>query len=144
MTDFDKSMREGRGKPYADTLLSIAVERGLPARLLARIAYQESRFRDDIITGKTISEAGAVGMFQIIPKWHPDAKPLDWLDSAKYAANYLNALYKQFGDWGYAVAAYNWGQGNLKKYGISKAPKETRDYYTQILADVPNTGSVLA
>jgi len=34
------------------------------------------------------------------------------------------------------LAAYNWGQGNLSKHGLAKAPRETRDYYQSILADI--------
>lgn len=30
------------------------------------------------------------------------------------------------------LAAYNWGVGNLKKLGMEKAPKETRDYIQKI------------
>jgi soluble lytic murein transglycosylase-like protein len=111
---------------------------GLPKNLLARVAYQESRFRDDIISGRKKSGAGAVGLMQIVPKWHPDVDPLNPVESIYYAANYLRQMNRKFGSWKLALAAYNWGPGNVKKVGgdISKMPKETRDYVAQITGDV--------
>lgn len=113
---------------------------GLPPGLLGRVAYQESRFRPDIISGETQSGAGAQGLMQIVPKWHPDVDPLNPIDAINYSAKYLRKLYDQFGDWRYALAAYNWGPGNLKKYLNDPAniriPKETADYVSQIGADV--------
>lgn len=144
VSDFRDSITSGRGAPYAATLESIGQNAGLPPYLLARVAYQESRFRDDIISGKKVSPAGALGMFQIIPRYHPTAKPLDWQAAAVYAAGYLNSLYEKFGDWAMALAAYNWGPGNIQKKGMGSLPTETSNYYTQILADIPNTGSAYA
>ena len=113
---------------------------GLPAGLLGRVAYQESRFRQDIISGETQSSAGAVGLMQIVPKWHPDVDPKNPFESIDYSAKYLRKLYESFGDWRYALAAYNWGPGNLKKYLEDpvniRLPKETADYVAQIGADV--------
>jgi soluble lytic murein transglycosylase-like protein len=55
--------------------------------------------------------------------------PHDFTQSAKGAAKYLSRLLKQYGgDARKASAAYNWGPGNVAKYGLGKAPKETRDY----------------
>jgi hypothetical protein len=42
------------------------------------------------------------------------------------------------------LAAYNWGQGNLNKYGLGAAPQETRDYITRVKASMAsraNSGS---
>lgn len=111
----------------------------IPRDLLARVAYQESRFRDDIISGATTSDAGAVGIMQIVPRWHPDVNPRDPYASIHYAGKFLSSLYKQFGSWKLALAAYNWGPGNVAKYlnQPGKWPQETLDYVTQISRDVP-------
>lgn len=106
---------------------------GLPSGLLDKIANTESAYRADVVSGKTVSSKGAVGLMQIVPSAHPGAKPLDPIAAINYAANYLRQLYAQFGDWTKAVAAYNWGPGNLSKYGLSKAPAETRNYVKKIL-----------
>jgi soluble lytic murein transglycosylase-like protein len=111
----------------------------IPRDLLARVAYQESRFRDDIISGRTVSSAGAVGIMQIVPRWHPEIDPKDPYASIHYAGKYLAGLRKQFGSWKLALAAYNWGPGNLAKYLNAPGtwPQETLDYVSQILKDVP-------
>lgn len=122
--------------PYMDTIYSAEDTNDLPRGLVARVAWQESRFRDDIITGKTVSPAGAIGLMQIVPKHHPGVNPYDPIASIKYAAKFLADLYDQFGEWDKALAAYNWGPGNVKEFGLAKAPTETRRYYSQITQDM--------
>ena len=109
---------------------------GLPDGMLSRLAYQECRFRADIIEGRKVSTAGAKGMFQLMPMHWKYVDPLDWQASADYAGAMLARLYKRFGAWSLALAAYNWGEGNLAAKGLAAAPTETRNYYTQIMADI--------
>ncbi len=56
--------------------------------------------------------------------------------SIEYGAEYLSDLKDQFGSWELALAAYNWGPGNLSKKGIEKAPRETRDYIKKIMSRI--------
>ena len=130
-------------QPYAPDILAAETNNGLPPKLLARVLYQESRYRPDIISGETKSSAGAVGIAQIVPRWHPGVNPLNPTESIYYAADYLRQLHDRFGSWPLALAAYNWGQGNvnnaLKAKGtdwFSALPTETRNYVNQITADV--------
>jgi len=109
----------------------------LPAGLLEAVAYRESRFRPEIIDGRVRSSVGAVGIMQIMPRWHPElgeAGALDPKRAIPYAANYLNTLRKQFGTWPLALAAYNWGPGNLSKWQRDGGtwPAETRTYVDEI------------
>ena len=124
--------------PYLDALHNAEVSNGVPENMLVALAYQESHFRPDIISGATRSSAGAVGIMQIVPKWHPDVDPLDPFDSIQYAGKFLSRLYNQFGSWEQALQAYNWGPGNLTKYikGQAAMPVETSNYSTQIIARV--------
>lgn len=111
----------------------------LPKGLLGRVAYQESRFRADIISGKTKSSAGAVGIMQIVPRWHPDVDPLNVPEAVNYSAAYLARLHKKFGSWKRALAAYNWGQGNVQRYLAGEnltMPRETRNYVDEITRDI--------
>jgi soluble lytic murein transglycosylase-like protein len=126
-------------QPYLADIMAAEYQNGMPRYLLARLLYQESRYRQDIITGKTTSAAGAVGIAQIVPKWHPDVNPLNVSESIYYAAKYLTKLKNQFGDWETALAAYNWGQGNvnnaMKGNGykwLASAPTETQNYVSEI------------
>ena len=115
----------------------------LPPGLLERVAQQESAFRSDIILGTTKSSAGALGLMQIVPRWHPKAKPLSPIHSIRYAAAFLHRLHGVYGRWDYALAAYNWGRGNVSKSLTRKPnnpqrswPGETRRYVRDILKDV--------
>jgi len=141
--------------PYLPLLHSAEDLNGIPRGLLVRLAFQESRFRQDIITGKTRSPAGALGIMQIIPRWHPGLSPGDAAEDAKaaldpakaiaYAGRYLRQLYDRFGTWPYALAAYNWGQGNLSSHlrriptggdWVRTLPKETQNYVVGISKDI--------
>lgn len=69
------------------------------------------------------SPVGAAGMFQLMPTTAKEMGLSLWPEDQRYqseaeaqaAAKYLRILYKQFGDWRLAVAAYNCGSGTLQK-----------------------------
>lgn len=123
---------------YADLIAQAEDQNGLPRDLLARLLYQESRYRPDVINGTTASPVGALGIAQFMPATARELgiDPLDPAQAIPAAARYLKRLYAQVGTWSEALAAYNWGIGNVTRRGLDAAPTETRNYYTQILADV--------
>lgn len=123
--------------PYTETISKAERENAIPEGLLARLLYQESRYRQDIITGKVRSPVGAVGIAQFMPATAKDlgVDPLDPTSAINGAGRYLRQLYNQLGTWSQALAAYNWGIGNVKRKGMAKAPAETRAYVAQITAD---------
>ena len=117
-----------------------ALQYGLPPNLLEAVAYRESRFRADVISGALRSLAGAVGLMQIIPRFHPDLGEAGALDPSRaipYAASYLRQLFNRFGDWQLALAAYNWGPDNLKSHVAdpSSWPAQTRGYVAEIVSN---------
>ncbi|HEY8085331.1 MAG TPA: lytic transglycosylase domain-containing protein [Methylophilaceae bacterium] len=124
--------------PYLALIASASSSYSLPANLLARVLYQESSFNPDIITGKKTSPVGALGIAQFMPATAADfgINPLDPNQAIPAAAKYLKSLYNQFGTWDKALAAYNWGQGNVAKKGLANAPTETKNYFSQILGDL--------
>lgn len=132
-----KELMSGRGEAYKELFDSAERMHGLPRFMLARQAWQESRYK------ATAHNQGsdAQGIMQIVPKWHPGVDPFDPVEAIPYAAKYDRELRDRFGSWRLALAAYNWGPGNvsawLKKGGDwSKLPKESRDYHSDILADI--------
>lgn len=136
---------KSKGNKYLPILWAAEDKYGIPRDLLARQAYQESHFRDDIISGATVSSAGALGIMQIVPRFHPTADPLNVPAAIDYAARFLSQLHRQFGSWKLALAAYNAGPGNVTKYGNTVPPfAETQNYVTQILADVNAGGRSVA
>jgi len=48
-------------------------------------------------------------------------------------SRYLKQLLDKYdGDLDRALAAYNWGQGNLDRKGLEQMPQETRDYLARV------------
>lgn len=126
---------------YAGTIAAAEQANGLPRDMLARLLWQESRYREDIITGKVRSPAGALGIAQFMPATAREMgiDPLNPAQAIDAAGRYLARLFRMFGNWSEALAAYNWGMGNVQRRGLGAAPRETRNYYSQILADVNNS-----
>jgi len=114
-------------EPYLESISGAETKYGLPKNLLANVISTESRFDP-----KARSDAGAVGIAQIMPEFHPGVDPTDPEASIDYSARYLKKLYDRFGSWDKALAAYNTGPTNLRKYGMGKLPEETRDYLAKI------------
>lgn len=55
--------------------------------------------------------------------------PFDLTNAATGAAKYMGSLMQRYnGDLQKALAAYNWGMGNVDRKGMANAPWETRDY----------------
>lgn len=139
---------EQQGPKWIPVLNFAEREIGLPENLLARIAYQESHFREDIIRGTTVSAAGALGIMQLMPKFftsvlvsrpYTDANVGDQIEEA---AHFMLGLFQATNDWDLAIAAYNAGLGNVRKYGGIPPFPETQAYVTQVTADVPSINGV--
>lgn len=123
-------MYTGIPQTYQSTFQSAATQHGVPLDILGRVAYDESHFRDDIISGQRKSSAGATGMFQFTEATAKDRgidDPNDPKTAINEGARYLSDLHGEFKDWRQAVAAYNWGPGNVSK-AIQKHGKDWEDY----------------
>jgi len=139
------------GPTWVPVLNSAEQQYGIPPDLLARMAYQESHFRPEIIDGTTASPAGALGLMQLIPRYFDSVRvprpftPADTTAQIQQAAQLLVALMNHYNDWALAVAAYNDGQGNIDRYvaGTRPLPEETSSYVADVLADVPVPGGGL-
>lgn len=86
---------------------------------------------------QAVSPKGAMGLGQLMPGTAKDlgvTDPFDPVQNLDASARYLRQqLDANNGDMTRALAAYNWGPGNLQKNGLENAPRETRDYITKIL-----------
>lgn len=129
------------GKPTAapgnaaSKMSALEKKYGLPAGLLDNVWKTESG------RGRNMkSSAGAEGHFQFMTataKQYGLSNPYDFDESADAAARYYRDLLKaNGGDLRLAAAAYNWGQGNLNRKGISNAPNETIGYMAKITAGI--------
>src|ERR1700735_1935521 len=99
----------GDGPIWVPQLNAAAVQFGIPLNLLARIAYEESHFRTDIINGSTASPAGALGLMQLMPAYYASvrvARPFqasDTLAQIQDAGNALMTNYNALGNWPQAI-----------------------------------------
>ena len=102
---------------YAALIAAAGSKYDLPVDLLARLLWQESRYREDIITGAVRSRVGAVGIAQFMPATAAEMgiDPLNVEQSIDAAAKYLRRLYNSLQVWDKAIAAYNWGIGNVQR-----------------------------
>lgn len=124
---------------YRDLIQFAADQNDVPVALLAWLLWKESRYSPAIISGVKRSRVGALGIAQFMPATARDElgsvdAALDPARAVPGAARYLAKLYRSTGTWAEALAAYNWGIGNVQRKGLEAAPAETTDYYTTILS----------
>jgi hypothetical protein len=89
-----------------------AVRAGIDPERFVRQIDQESGFNPDAYN----SISGATGIAQIIPRWHPAVDANDPIASLDYAAGLMATYRRMFGSEAKALAAYNWGSGNVGGY----------------------------
>ncbi|MEN9419645.1 MAG: rane-bound lytic murein transglycosylase MltD, partial [Pseudomonadota bacterium] len=139
-----------RGARYLFHIVEEVNERGMPMELVL-LPFIESAFNPE-----ALSRAQASGMWQFMPAtgrsfdlkqniFRDDRRSV--LASTRAALDYLQSLHRMFGDWHLALAAYNWGQGNVTRaiarnerarlgtgYGDLRMPDETRNYVPKLQA----------
>lgn len=139
-----------RASYYLYHTVTEAEKAGVPTEL-ALLPIIESSY-DPFAT----SPAQAAGLWQFIPgtgkifglrqTWWYDGRR-DVLESTRAAYKFLTQLYNKFGSWELALAAYNWGPGNIQKainrnlaaglptdYWSLRMPAETMAYVPRFLA----------
>lgn len=121
------------GAQYQSAFETATMLYRLPVGMLSRMAWQESRYNS-----AARSPVGAIGLMQFMPataaEWNID--PTDPWQSIDAAGRYMAQLYSRFSDWRTALAAYNWGQGNVAHFGTDNLPHETQAYVEAIAGDI--------
>ena len=116
-----------------ETIVKHSMEMGVDPALALSIAKKESGFRHE-----TKSSHGAVGVFQLLPSTAKKIgyNPYYLSENIKAGLTYYKMMYKMFGSTELALAAYNAGPGNVKKYGGSIPPySETKRFVNLIMQD---------
>lgn len=119
------------GVPYRDLFESAAAANGIPSRLLAALAKEESGYRND-----AVSSVGALGIMQFMPATARGMgiDPLDPAQAINGAARYLKAQIDRFGSTDLAIAAYNAGPGAVARAGGVPPYTETRNAIRKVNA----------
>jgi membrane-bound lytic murein transglycosylase D len=139
-----------RAGKYKDMIQKVLRDNGVPQDLIYQ-AVAESGFQPQALN----SRSGAGGMWQFMPfagayglerngyfdeRFDPEKSTIAY-------AKYMKSLYNQFDDWYLAMAAYDWGPGNVQRavartgyadfwelYRRGALPSETRNYVPGIIA----------
>ncbi|HTH60454.1 MAG TPA: transglycosylase SLT domain-containing protein [Paraburkholderia sp.] len=147
--DYVARMTE-RSQKYLYHIVEELEARHMPTEL-ALLPFIESAYNP-----QALSVAKAAGMWQFVPgtgrtynlkqnMWQDERR--DVLASTSAALDYLSKLHDMFGDWYLALAAYNWGEGNVQRaiarneaaglptdYQSLRMPNETRNYVPKLQA----------
>ncbi len=113
-------------------IVKYSVEMGVDPAITLSIAKTESGFRHE-----ARSVHGAVGVFQLLPSTarRMGLNPYSLDDNIKAGIMYYKSMYKMFGSMKLAVAAYNAGPANVKKYNAIPPYRETKRFVSQIMSD---------
>lgn len=114
-----------------------AEESGIPVPFFARLIWQESNFRQ-----RVVSSAGAQGVAQFMPATAEEVgldDPFDPTAALPASARYLQTQMRTFGNLGLAAAAYNAGARRVTEWLARKGPlpDETRNYVKSITGQEP-------
>ena len=106
-------------------IIQCAVEMGVEPEIALGIAKQESGFSQN-----KRSSMGAVGVFQIMPSTARKIgfNPYHYKDNIRGGIAYYKQLKRMFKTDELALAAYNAGPGNVKRYGGVPPFSETRRF----------------
>lgn len=130
-------LRPARASAFDGEIAEVAVRQRIDPLLLHAVIKQESAYRPQIV-----SHAGAVGIMQIMPGTgrRLGLQPAHLRVSRaniEAGARELRRLSDRFGaNFRLVLAAYNAGEGAVKKYGNQVPPyRETQDYVRTVLAE---------
>jgi len=109
---------------------SEAERQGVPVDLVQNMVRAESG--GDI---NAVSPKGAIGPMQLMPATAKDlgVNPNNWQQNVQGGVKYIGQMLSQFEDPRLAVAAYNAGPGNVRKYGDVPPFKETQNYVQKVV-----------
>ncbi len=130
----DKQHLVSKARAYRRTIQVYSRIYGVEEELIHAIVKQESCFNE-----KAHSRAGAIGLMQLMPStadmmkisnpWNPE-------QNIQAGVRYISEMLSMFkGKKRFAIAAYNAGPGNVKKYSGIPPFQETKNYVKKVMAE---------
>lgn len=118
--------------PYGELIHAKSKKYNVDPVLVAAVIEQESRFKS-----RARSHVGAKGLMQLMPRtgrWMGADNLYDPEQNVDAGVKYIKYLHKKFnGDVKKTLAAYNGGEGNVKRYGGIPPFRETRQYVKKVM-----------
>lgn len=119
-----------KGREFDDFIQEAAERYQVDPALIKAVISVESNGNP-----KAVSPAGAMGLMQLMPKTAAELgvkDPFDPRENILAGTRYLSRLLERYqGNRFLALAAYNWGMGNLEK-NPQNLPRETRNYLVRV------------
>jgi hypothetical protein len=117
--------------PFGSIIYREAKKNDLRPELVAAVVQAESKFKPTARSG-----AGAVGLMQLVPRtgrWMGAKDLTNPAQNISAGAKYLKYLHDRFdGNEAKVIAAYNAGEGNVKRFGGVPPFRETRNYVNRV------------
>jgi soluble lytic murein transglycosylase-like protein len=116
--------------PYDPIIESAATRHDVDARIVRAVIQVESAFQP-----RARSSKGAMGLMQLMPKTarqYESRNPYDPASNIEAGTRYLKRLLDEF-ELPLALAAYNAGEGAVRRFGGIPPYAETQTYVTKIL-----------
>lgn len=117
--------------PFGSLIYKEAKKNNIRPELVAAVVQAESRFKPTARSG-----AGAIGLMQLVPRtgrWMGARDLTNPQQNIAAGAKYLKYLNERFdGNQTKVIAAYNAGEGNVKRFGGVPPFKETRNYVVKV------------
>ncbi len=129
-SDFSSYLGESKS---LDEIFEAAAEKyNVPTELLKAVGKAESNFN-----ASAVSRVGAQGVMQLMPATARElgvTDPFDAEQNIMGGAKYIASMLKRYnGDTKLALAAYNAGSGNVRKYNGIPPFEETQNYVKKVM-----------
>jgi soluble lytic murein transglycosylase-like protein len=120
-----------REVPFGGIIYDEAKKNDLSPELVAAVVHTESKF-----VPTATSNRGAVGLMQLVPrtaKWMGATNPMNPAQNVAAGARYLRYLSDRFdGNTEKMIAAYNAGEGTVRRFNGVPPYQETRNYVQRV------------
>jgi hypothetical protein len=116
--------------PYGEIIDQVSARHGVPAGLVKAVIKVESAYREG-----ARSKKGAMGLMQLMPataRQYAVANPFEARANIEGGTRYLKSLLERF-ELPLALAAYNAGEGAVRRFGGIPPYPETQAYVKSVL-----------